>query len=54
MVFDRLLNKSKVNIVTDISEEKISMIIKFFGASKTFYLRPEDLSTKGLERFHRK
>ena len=57
IVSDRLLKSSRADFVTDISNENS---IKFFlrkqrGTSKnTFYLRPEDLSTKGLERFHGK
>ena len=51
MVFDRLIK----SIVTDISKENS---IKFFWRKQLQTLkndlRPEDLSTKGLERFHGK
>ena len=48
MVLDRLPKSSRVDCATDISKENS---ITFFGnIENTFDLRPEDLSTKGLER----
>ena len=52
MVFDCLPKAARVDFVTDISKENS---IQFFWAHRsTFDLRPEGLSTKGLERFRGK
>ena len=48
IVSDCLPKPSRVNIVTKEN------ILSSLGAANTFDLRPDDLSTKGLERFHGK
>ena len=54
MVLDRLPKSSRDDYVTDISKETqlSSLGANTVKHQNTFDLSPEDLSNKGLERFH--